>query len=168
MPARRGAISLRAFSFPKITHNNIKGTLNINLMCLLKPVLQFHGIRQCSGERPTFPGLDDPSIIGAGRLNLCPPRTFRFLSSQYRRRPTFPGLDDPSIIGDEMLNFRVRDGNGCSHLSKVTGILNSKVRGVRDACPPLAEEQASLRRAKATRTLPNTLLIHNSKCKINK
>ena len=36
----------------------------------------------------------------------------------------------PSTISTGELNFCVRYGNRCGHLSKATGILDSKVRGV--------------------------------------
>ena len=38
-----------------------------------------------------------------------------------RRRPTFPRSCPRSIIGPERLNCRVRNGNGCGPLGKVTG-----------------------------------------------
>jgi radical SAM superfamily enzyme YgiQ (UPF0313 family) len=38
-----------------------------------------------------------------------------------RRCPIFPGGCPPSIVGDEELNFRVRDGNGCTLFSIITG-----------------------------------------------
>ena len=37
------------------------------------------------------------------------------------QRPTLPGCDHPSTIGAEELNFRVRDGNGCTLFAIVTG-----------------------------------------------
>ena len=39
------------------------------------------------------------------------------------RRPTLPHTHACSTIGAERLNFRVRDGNGCDPLGKVTGNL---------------------------------------------
>ena len=37
------------------------------------------------------------------------------------QRPTFPARLQASIIGDEVLNFRVRNGNGWDHFSITTG-----------------------------------------------
>ena len=39
------------------------------------------------------------------------------------RRATLPGRLHPSTIAAEMLNFRVRYGNGCVHLAIVTRLL---------------------------------------------
>ena len=49
-------------------------------------------------------------------------RVRRALSGErIRRRPTFPRSCPRSIIGPERLNCRVRNGNGCGPLGKVTG-----------------------------------------------
>ena len=37
-----------------------------------------------------------------------------------RRRPTLPHSCPCSTIGAKVLNFRVRDGNGCTHLAIAT------------------------------------------------
>ncbi len=41
-----------------------------------------------------------------------------------RRLPTLPHNLSCSTIGSNRLNFRVRDGNGCDPVDKITGKLN--------------------------------------------
>src|SRR2546428_14164983 len=48
--------------------------------------------------------------------SLAAPRGF-----YSRQRPSLPHSCPRSTIGPERLNFRVRDGNGCDPLGKVTG-----------------------------------------------
>ena len=57
------------------------------------------------------PEMRTPSVTG-GRTQL---------EKRIRRRPTFPRSCPRSIIGPERLNCRVRNGNGCGPLGKVTG-----------------------------------------------
>ena len=53
-----------------------------------------------------------------GRL-IC--EVFLVLQRISRQRPTLPYSEPYSTIGDEVLDFRVRDGNGYCHLSITTG-----------------------------------------------
>src|SRR2546425_4648180 len=48
--------------------------------------------------------------------SLAAPRGF-----YSRQRPSLPHSRPRSTIGPERLNFRVRDGNGCGPLGRVTG-----------------------------------------------
>src|ERR1043166_9659171 len=50
--------------------------------------------------------------------SLAAPRGF-----YSRQRPSLPHSRPRSTIGPERLNFRVRDGNGCGPLGRVTGKL---------------------------------------------
>ncbi len=49
----------------------------------------------------------------------------RGLSLIIRRLPTLPHSYPRSTIGSNRLNFRVRDGNGCDPVDKITGKLES-------------------------------------------
>src|SRR5262250_2268180 len=65
-----------------------------------------------------------------GRKPKRPQSEDRGLLNLSRRRPTFPRSYPRSIIGPTRLNFRVRDGNGCSPRGITTGnFLMPEARG---------------------------------------
>ena len=80
-----------------------------------------------------------------------------------RQRPTLPRPDGRSTIGAEGLNCRVRNGNGCFPLARVTGKLEFKERskpgsraGIesnvpRNVRPPTGGKQPNRLRELATR-----------------
>ncbi len=45
------------------------------------------------------------------------------IKEKARRRAVFPALSRPGIVAAAVLNFRVRDGNGCDHRAIATGLL---------------------------------------------
>ena len=44
------------------------------------------------------------------------------IKEKARRRAVFPALSRPGIVAAAVLNFRVRDGNGCDHRAIATGL----------------------------------------------
>ena len=69
------------------------------------------------------------SSTGRARLAGVPMRKARSINyqaglcKQSRRLPTLPRSFPRSTIGSNRLNFRVRDGNGCDPVDKITGKL---------------------------------------------
>ena len=51
-----------------------------------------------------------------------------------RQRLTFPGRHQPSIISSAVLNFRVRNGNGCVHRDIATELLNTILSSLSIQC----------------------------------
>ena len=66
-------------------------------------------VRGCMGPvtQKAPPTMSEDSIERGFRLNS-------------RQRPSLPRSRPRSTIGPEGLNFRVRDGNGCDPLGKIT------------------------------------------------
>ena len=76
-------------------------------------------IRLYSLQVPSLPSLF--SVFPLYLQGFCTSRSGSEVSVKVsRRRPTFPHSCPCSIIGAEGLNCRVRNGNGCLPLAKVT------------------------------------------------
>ena len=64
-------------------------------------------------------------VVEQKRKKLAHPKASKLFNLKIRRLPTLPHWKQCSTIGSKRLNYRVRDGNGCDPLDKITGKLKT-------------------------------------------